>query len=36
MELAEKTKNQKAVILASAEAKMQEAVSYILGRITET
>ena len=36
MELVEKTKNQKAVILASSEARMQEAVSYIMGRIMET
>ena len=36
VELAEKTKNQKAVILASSEARMEEAVSYIVGRIVET
>ena len=36
MELAEKTKNQKAVILASSEVRMEEAVSYIMGRIMET
>ena len=36
IELAEKTKNQKAVILASSEVRMEEAVSYIMGRIMET
>ena len=33
MELVEKTKNQKAVILASAEARMDDAVSYIVDSI---
>ena len=36
IELAEKTKNQKAVILASSEVRMEKAVSYIMGRIMET
>ena len=35
MELAEKTRNQKAVLLASAEARMQETVAFILDRITD-
>jgi len=35
IELAEKLKNQKAVIRASASGKMQEAASYIAGKIAE-